>query len=101
LNGGNLRDGQMGDSTAIKYVHFIRHFITNELGAVEFEHIYLQMFKSQQGNLPEPAYQVLDALFSDVDSFCSDPSLCSDDDLNEDQLRERCVKCLNQLAGCS
>jgi hypothetical protein len=91
----------MIDSTVIDYIHLIRRFTTNELKAVEFERLYLQMFKSQPRNLSESVYLILDALFSDVDAFCSDPSLCSDDDLNEDQLRERCVKCLNQLAGYS
>ena len=79
------------------YLKLIHSFLSRDIDAGGFEHAYSTKFKNQKGFLPENAYQILDALFSDVDAFCADASLCGEEDLNEEQLRERCLDAVKKL----
>jgi hypothetical protein len=89
----------MSNTTVSDYIRLIRGFVNKEVDVLEFERTFLHMFKSQQVDLPEREFEILDALFSDVDSFCADPALRDETDLNEEQLRQRCVSSLKQLLG--
>ena len=35
--------------------------------------------------------------FADVDAFCSEPELCDEDDIDADELKQRCVNYLGKL----
>jgi hypothetical protein len=48
------------------------------------------MFKNDTASRPEAEFLVLDRLFGDVDAFCSDPTIRGPDDLDEDELRNKC-----------
>jgi hypothetical protein len=89
----------MSDSILTDYVTLIGSFVSKEIGAEDFEKQYLKMFKTQSGFLPNNIFKILDGLFGDVDAFCADPELCDEDNLNEEQLREKCARALKQLHG--
>jgi len=81
------------------YIRLLRQFTNNEIDVGEFEQTYLRMFKNQQIELAKTFFQILDSLFADVDSYCSDPELRSEEDLSEEQLREKCVRALERLVA--
>jgi hypothetical protein len=91
----------MVDEATKQYVDLIQAFLSGDLGAESFESRYLDTFKNQQAFLPEPVFAILDQLFGDVDAFCSDPSLRTEDDLDESQLRERSREALIRLQRVS
>ena len=62
-------------STIEKYVLLVTQFMTGELTTPQFEVLYLDMFKNESEMFPEGVYAVLNELFLDVDSYCSDPDL--------------------------
>ena len=63
----------------------------------DFERQYLALFKDDATIRPHEEFLVLDKLFASVDAFCSDPELCDEDDLSEDQLRQESRDALRQL----
>jgi hypothetical protein len=87
----------MSDMSITKYSDLIRTFLNDEIDAQTFERSYLSLFKNEQSFLPPDAFRVLDGLFADVDAFCPDPELRGDEDLNEQQLRDRCAGALKRL----
>jgi hypothetical protein len=93
----NWGEDKMKDAEVIKYVNLLEKLLTDEIDAGTFERLYLSMFKNNGIFLPDDAFQVLDGLFGDVDAFCAYPELRGDDNLNEDQLRDRCGQALKKL----
>jgi hypothetical protein len=87
----------MTDQTLAPYIRLIRQFLGRSIDAAAFERAYLQMFKHQQAELPNHSFKILDKLFADVDAFCPDPELRDLNDLDEVQLREKCLGALNRL----
>lgn len=87
----------MNYTSIADYKTLIHDFVEKNIDVTHFEHEYLRMFKNQQGFLPEPTFEILDRLFGDVDAFCSDPALLGNDNLNEEQLRERCASAYSKL----
>lgn len=82
----------------VPYVVLLRAFVERRLSGLEFESLFLGLFKNDQMVRPEEIYEVLDALFADVDSFCSDPELRAEvGGLDEDQLRRRVGTALDRL----
>jgi hypothetical protein len=79
------------------YIELITAFTARSLSAADFESRYLDMFKSDGEQHPAPVFAVLDELFAGVDAFCVDPELRGDDDLDEEQLRERSEVALRKL----
>lgn len=85
------------------YAQLMRAFLSGEVPAAQFAHDYLQKFKGETRPMNERTYQLLDALFGDVDAFCEDESLNEQLSserpgyyLNEAQLREH----VNKAAAC-
>lgn len=78
-------------------MNLIKASLTKEIDAGTFEHSYLTMFKNQEGFVPETVFHILDGLFADVDAFCSDPELCGDEEVTEEQLRHKCASALDKL----
>jgi len=71
-----------------RYIRLIEEFVGGDISAPEFERRYLTLFKSDDSASPEPIFLILDRLFSDVDSYCSDPSIRDGEDLDDEALRE-------------
>ena len=80
-----------------KYVSLIRSFVDGRIDAVSFESRYLEMFKNETVSFDDALFEVLDALFGDVDAFCSDPAMRGGDDLDERQLLAQCQTALAKL----
>ena len=59
------------------YVELIERHRAGVLSADDFREAYVTQFKKEQEPFREEAYQVLEALFEDADSYCSDPALLS------------------------
>lgn len=87
----------MSTTSITNYMDLVKRFLTREIDVGTFEHTYLTMFKNQEGFLPENVFHILDGLFADVDAFCSDAELRGEEDLTEEQLREKCASALKKL----
>lgn len=87
------------DASIQKYANLIERFTRGSMDAAKFEAEYLRTFKNEAEQLPEPVFEVLDALFADVDAFCADPALRDASDLDEDGLRARCKEALRELTA--
>ncbi len=79
------------------YLALIAAFVNCQLAASEFEPIYLALFKYDPGGRPEPVYDVLDALFGDVDAYT--PVVDPDEPswIDEPELRRRATVALRRL----
>lgn len=84
----------MAGDTLNEYVQLIESFVRGETSAAEFERRYLTLFKSDQTRHSDAEFRILDRLFSEVDAFCGDSSIRSLDDLDDLELRDRCVQAL-------
>lgn len=91
----------MPQHTLSDYVQLIDSFVHGGISALEFERVYLQMYKEDPTIRPESEYEILDRLFSDVDAFCADSGLRSIDDLDEEQLRAEARTALGRLRAWS
>ena len=80
-----------------KYIELLESFVQSRMGALDFERAYLDLFKKDATDWPEPEFAVLEELFADVDAFCADPELRDDGDLDEQQLRQRSEAALKKL----
>ena len=86
-------------STIEQYILLITQFIVGEITTSQFESRYLEMFKNETNQFPESVYDVLNKLFSDVDSYCGDPDLRDDEDLGDEELLDCAKEALERLKG--
>lgn len=84
-------------STMKQYILLIEKFVSGEINASQFEELYLEIFKNEADNLPENIYFILNQLFLDVDSYCNDPGLRDEEDINDEQLLNSAKRALQQL----
>src|SRR2546425_282960 len=84
-----------------EYADLLEKFLGNQIPTIKFEREYLALFKSDDTIRPEPEFLILDRLFSSVDAFCSDPEICDQGDLSEDQLRQECRDALTAINDIS
>ena len=84
-------------NTITKYILLITQFVTRKITSVQFETAYLDMFKKETEILPENTYDVLNNLFLDVESYCGDPNLRDEDDLDDKDLLASAKKALEKL----
>lgn len=84
-----------------EYIELARLFLKDKISAIEFERRYLRMFKEDPAIRPDGEYQILNRLFSDVDSFCADPALRTVNDLDEGQLRFHVSNAISALNAIS
>ena len=68
-----------------QYILLIEDFLKNKITAKQFEQSYLHIFKSDETFRTGKEFEILDRIFSDVDSFCDDPSLITDLSLDVNQ----------------
>lgn len=80
-----------------KYIVLISKFVFNLISASNFEAVYLEIFKKESHSFKPEIFQILDELFGDVDTFCSDANLRDEDDIDEDQLRANARSALSRL----
>jgi hypothetical protein len=69
------------------------------MSAEDFERQYFNLFKNETAGMTITEFSPLERLFTAVDAFCPDPSLRSEDDLDEEQLREAAQSTLTALMG--
>jgi hypothetical protein len=89
----------MNTTRTDKYITLIRQFLDHRMSAEDFERQYLRLFKNETAGMTIAEFSPLDRLFTAVDAFCPDPSLRSEDDLDEDQLREAAQSTLTALTA--
>jgi hypothetical protein len=80
------------------YAIVIRAFTEGRISAREFEALYLTLFKHDDRLEPGKEFDVLDALFGDVDAFSDDEDVrVAVGGIDEDQLRQRASTALARL----
>lgn len=84
--------GKGGTATVVvtsvdDYVALMTTYLTRQISAHDFERRYLDLFRDDATERPEPPFRVLNDLFFAVDAFCLDPALRDAHDLDENQLR--------------
>jgi hypothetical protein len=57
------------------YIDLIEYYIKAKISANEFEQEYIDLYLNDSTAWPEELFQILNKLFSDVDSFCHDETL--------------------------
>ncbi|MBI1916814.1 MAG: hypothetical protein HYS12_19070 [Planctomycetes bacterium] len=87
----------MNTARTQKYVALIRQFLDQGISAEVFERQYLDLFKNESPGMSIAEFSVLERLFTAVDAYCPDPSLRSEGDLDEAQLREVAQSTLSKL----
>lgn len=80
-----------------KYIELLLSFLHNRISPLDFEHAYLNLYLNDATEWSEAEFAVLDELFGDVDAFCADPKLRDQEDLDEEQLRQKCKIALEKL----
>jgi DNA-binding beta-propeller fold protein YncE len=58
-----------------KYAGLISRFVNGQISALEFQSSYFTLFKNDTDQVRGPAFNVLDALFADIDEYVADPEL--------------------------
>jgi hypothetical protein len=82
------------------YEPIIRRFISGHMSAGEFESNFLSYFKSDRSQVVSEEFEVLDALFADVDEYVADPRLrAAGGGLAGDALRSRARQAYVRLYG--
>jgi len=79
-----------------QYIILIDDFVKGKIQPEIFEKQYLKLFKNDNSR-PDQEFVILDELFADVDAFCNEPELCDEDDIDTDELKQRCVEYLGKL----
>jgi len=79
-----------------KYIVLIDAFVRGKIKPEIFEKEYLKLFKNDSGRVKQE-FVILDEIFADVDAFCNEPELCDEDDIDEYELKQRCIRSLGKL----
>ncbi|MGV0656609.1 colicin immunity domain-containing protein [Mycolicibacterium thermoresistibile] len=88
------------DRMLIGYKPIIGRFVSGESSAAQFEEDFLSYFKSDANQVPGEDFDILDALFADVDDYVDDPALRAEvGGLDENELRERASNAYRRLYG--
>ncbi len=82
---------------AQSYVALVNDLLAGKIEPRLFEATYLEKFKSEQIELPEGIFEVLDILFGDVDAYCADPSIRGADGIGDEELLASARKTLEKL----
>lgn len=85
-----------GDLGLRPYLDLLGSFLSHKMTAAEFERRYLHLFKADDEIRPDAVFEILDALFSDVDAYSAEFGE-SDEHLTEPQLRDRAAKAYRSL----
>jgi len=86
----------MGQKFCKSCFELIESFLSAKISVQKFERSYLRLFKNAP-SLSMTDYEILNALFLDVDAYCENPHLRDETDLNEVQLRNSAKKASEAL----
>ena len=78
------------------YLELLASFLTGSVDIPAFEGRYLDLFKRDEVIRPDEVFEVLDALFSDVDAYSPEPV---DDEIGEERLRQSASQAYDRLRG--
>ncbi len=79
------------------YIGFISDYLNNRISVQCFEYAYMKYFLEENCKMSSEEYLILNGLFMDVESFCSDPALIDEHDIDENELQKRCKFALENL----
>lgn len=79
------------------YASLISNYVNHKTDVVYFEREYFKQFKEDLILWRGEKFEVLNSIFTDLDSFCDDLVLRNEYDLDEKQLRQRCKSHLLKL----
>jgi hypothetical protein len=60
------------------YQELLARYLDGAIASREFQEVFLAKFKHEARELPVAVFDVLDALFGDVDAFCPEASLLAE-----------------------
>lgn len=93
-----MLSGAEAERMTAKYREVIWKFINHQLSAQDFESSYLEIFKHDEDQSLSPEFDVLEALFFDVDDYVADPGLRREvHGLNDEELRHRAREAYRKL----
>lgn len=82
------------------YRDIIYRFISGQSSAAQFEEQFLSYFKADQNQVSGAEFDVLDALFADVDEYVEDPELRAEvGGIDEAELQRRALRAFRRLYG--
>ena len=88
----------MYGSPLYAYLLLLKVFVQGEIDALEFEVIFLRLYKNDPEMWPPEVFEVLESLFGAVDEYCSDPHLREEvGGLGDEDLRAAAVNALANL----
>lgn len=80
------------------YLLLLKVFVQGEIDALEFEVIFLRLYKNDPEMWPPEVFEILESLFGAVDEYCSDPHLREEaGGLSDEDLRAAAVSALANL----
>jgi hypothetical protein len=79
------------------YLDLLRRFTQNTVSADEFEKDFLALHRTDSNIYDDETHKILSILFSDVDTYCSDPRLRTKDDIDANELLESAKVALRGL----
>ena len=87
------------ESATAPYEVLLRLLAEDRVTAEEFEVVFLRLYLGDSTAWPEDIFNVLDALFADVDDFCPDPALRAEvGGMDGEELRRRGAEALERLS---
>ncbi|MEV4101031.1 colicin immunity domain-containing protein [Nonomuraea sp. NPDC049649] len=88
----------MYGSPLYAYFLLLKVFVQGEIDALEFEVIFLRLYKNDPEMWPPEVFEILESLFGVVDEYCSDPHLREEaGGLSDEDLRAAAVSALANL----
>ncbi|TDQ55401.1 colicin immunity domain-containing protein [Actinorugispora endophytica] len=81
------------------YADLARSYVEGEIEARAFETAFLRLFKTDERLFGPADYEALEELFWAVDSYCADPELRDERDLDEPQLRRYVQDFLDRISA--
>jgi hypothetical protein len=79
------------------YLGLMRSFESGQISASAFEARYIELFGGDTRLFPDPVFNVLNQLYSDVDVFVNDSSIRGPNDLDQHQLLDCCRRAYLEL----
>ncbi|MEM6272600.1 MAG: colicin immunity domain-containing protein [Bacteroidota bacterium] len=80
-----------------KYLKIITAYTIREISIYEFQKNYFLMVKTEEKMFPPQVFKVIGTLFSDLDSYCEDPELWEEGDLNAQEILKNAKTALHKL----
>lgn len=79
------------------YVELIDAFLSDRLPVASFERTYMDTYLNDKTHWLEPVYEALNEVFLDIDAYYPDPEIRDEDGIDEEELRVRVARSLEDL----